>query len=76
LIEINIVALARGGKAKGENGSEPKAKSYIEVDEQSTILETVKKAEYSDDLILRFYEYGNRRDIVKVKLDNKIKTVH
>ncbi|RAK12517.1 alpha-mannosidase [Halanaerobium saccharolyticum] len=62
-------------KIKGEDGTEAKAKSYIEVEEQSTILETVKKAEYSDDLVLRFYEYGNRRDTVKVKLDNKIKSV-
>ncbi|MFW5987970.1 MAG: alpha-mannosidase [bacterium] len=62
-------------KVEGENGPEPKAKSYIEVDEQSTILETVKKAEYSDGVILRFYEYGNRRDTVKVKFDNEIKSV-
>ncbi|RCW52195.1 alpha-mannosidase [Halanaerobium sp. ST460_2HS_T2] len=63
-------------KVEGENGVEPTEKSFIEVEEQSTILETVKKAEYSDEVILRFYEYGNRRDKVKVKLDNEIKSVH
>jgi len=63
-------------KVEGKNGVEPTEKSFIEVEEQSTILETVKKAEYSDEVILRFYEYGNRRDKVKVKLDNEIKSVH
>ncbi|MCF8002546.1 MAG: alpha-mannosidase [Halanaerobiales bacterium] len=63
-------------KVDGKNGTEPTEKSYVDVKEQSTILETVKKAEYSDELILRFYEYGNRRDTVKVKLDNEIKSIH
>ncbi|MFW6270135.1 MAG: alpha-mannosidase [Bacillota bacterium] len=63
-------------KVYGRNGTEPAEKSFIDVEEKSTILETVKKAEYGDELILRFYEYGNRRDTVNVKLNDKIKSVN
>ena len=49
--------------------------SFIDVNSNSVILDTVKKAEDSEQLILRFYEYGNQRDRVEVKLAGKIKTV-
>lgn len=56
-------------------GEQPQQKSYIKVDADSTILETVKKAEDSEALILRFYEYGNRREKVNIKLDFKFKEI-
>ena len=59
--------------AAGNSGSLPLEKSFIKVEAESTILETVKKAENSDALILRFYEYGNRREKVKVNLKREIK---
>lgn len=59
----------------GGAAAEPAEKSFIELEAASTILETVKKAEDSDDLILRFYEYANRRERVKVKFEAEIKRV-
>lgn len=56
-------------------GEQPQQKSFVEIEAESTILETVKKAEDSDDLILRFYEYGSRREKVKVDLGQKLKKV-
>jgi len=56
-------------------GEQPQQKSFIEVDAESTILETVKKAEKSEALILRFYEYGNRRETVNVELDFDFKEI-
>ncbi len=57
-------------------GEEPQQKSFIEIEAESTILETVKRAEDSNELILRFYEYGNRREKVRVDLKRKIKNVN
>ena len=57
------------------SGQQPQQKSFIDVEADSTILETVKKAEDNDDLVLRFYEYGNRREKVKVDLGRELKKV-
>jgi len=61
---------------QSDSGEQPQQKSFVEVEAESTILETVKKAEDSDALILRFYEYGNRREKVRVALKRKIKKVN
>jgi alpha-mannosidase len=53
----------------------PQQKSFIKIEAESTILETVKQAEDSEDLILRFYEYGNRREKVRVDLGQELKKV-
>jgi alpha-mannosidase len=42
------------------------------VDACSTILDTVKWAEDDSTLILRFYEFGNRRDSVTVEFAREI----
>lgn len=54
--------------ADNEGGALPDSKSLLDINAESTILETVKKAEDSNSLILRFYEYGNRRDKVQLNL--------
>jgi len=53
----------------------PQKKSFINIEAESTILETVKKAEAGEELILRFYEYGNRREKVRVDLGRELKKV-
>ena len=60
---------------QNDSGEQPQQKSFVEIEAESTILETVKKAEDSEDLILRFYEYGNRREKVRVDLKREIKDV-
>ena len=62
--------------SQSDYGEQPQQKSFVEIEAESTILETVKKAEDSEDLILRFYEYGNRREKVKVKMNSKIKNIN
>lgn len=42
--------------------------SLVRVSSTSVILDTIKKSEDDDSLVLRFYEYGNRRDTVAVEL--------
>ncbi len=54
-----------------EAGHLPPQGQLLEVEAASTVLETVKKAEDGSELILRFYEFGNRRDNVKVTLANE-----
>lgn len=62
--------------SQSDKGEQPQQKSFIEVEAESTILETVKKAENSEALILRFYEYGNRREKVKVELNFKFEKIN
>lgn len=60
---------------QNNTGQQPQQKSFIDVEAESTILETVKKAEAADELILRFYEYGKQRDKVRVSLGQELKKV-
>lgn len=52
------------------------ADSFIKVNGESVILETVKKAEDDSSLILRFYEFGNRTCPVEVELNTNFTSVH
>lgn len=47
----------------------------LQVDGSSTILDTVKKSEDGTEMVLRFYEFGNRRDEVRVTLPETLKNV-
>jgi len=61
--------------AKVENkhtGSLPKEFSMVKVDKENVIIEVVKKAEYSDDIIIRLYECYNRRSLVNLTFNSKI----
>ncbi len=71
--ELNYPLLAM--KYESEGGNLPQVQSFVDIDAQSVILDTVKKAEDDDSLILRFYEFGNKRDRVKVNLAGGIKEV-
>ncbi len=62
-------------KADGAGGKLPARQSLVEIAAKSVILDTVKQAEDDDALILRFYEYGNQRDMVRVVLPDQIKGV-
>jgi alpha-mannosidase len=50
-------------------GPLPPVKSFLRVDSEHVILETVKKAEREDTIILRCYECHNRRGTVTVSVD-------
>lgn len=57
-------------------GELPKVYSFISVDAENAILETIKRAEKEDTTILRFYECHNQRARVNVSLRMPFKAVH
>ena len=65
--ELNVPV--RSVVEKPHSGEMPKSKSFISVDAENVILETVKKAEREDATILRFYECHNARAHATVTLD-------
>jgi len=73
ITEPKVEDLSRDNSVKLEQL--PQQKSFINLKAESTILETVKKAETGDQLILRFYEYGKQRDVVRVSLGQELKKV-
>lgn len=64
-----------GVKSSSTGGMLPTKQSLVELEAENVILDTVKQAEDDDALVLRFYEYSNQRDIVKVSMSNNIKEV-
>ena len=47
-----------------QSGSLPEEFSLVSVNSENVIIETVKKAEDDDGIIIRLYEHGNRRETV------------
>ena len=58
-----------------QGGILPETFSLVSVSAENVILETVKKAEDTDDLILRMYEAYNKRTQTSVKLPQNAKRV-
>ncbi len=56
----------------GEQLNELKSKKFIEVSSSNIVLESIKKAENSDSLILRLYEISGKRGSVEIKLFKKV----
>ena len=49
--------------------------SFAQVDADNVTLETVKKAEKSDDLVLRVFEHANRRVTARISFGTPVKSV-
>ncbi len=58
----------------GEQPSELKSKRFIYISEDNIVLESIKKAEDNDSLILRLYEIGGKRGKVEIKFFKKVST--
>lgn len=71
--ELNYPLYAKISEKKGSLNSE---NSFIEIEENSTILDTIKKSEDDEGIILRFFEYSNSKDKVRVKTHQQIKKVY
>ena len=71
--ELNYELL--GAYANHSAGKLPVEGRLLTVDSTSAILDTVKKSEDGTDLVLRFYEFGNRRDHVRVELPETLQSV-
>ncbi|TVY08164.1 alpha-mannosidase [Paenibacillus cremeus] len=75
--EVNIPLQARVMESGGSSGGRdlPKEYSYLQVEGEHVMLETVKPAEAGNGVILRFHEYGNQRGPVTVRSARPIKAV-
>lgn len=61
--------------ARASEGSLPAALSMIRIDAVNVMLETVKKAESSDDIVVRLYEFENKRVNVTAAFFRELVTV-
>ncbi len=57
---------------EGHGGKYPANFSFMSVDSDNVLIEVVKKAEDSDDIIVRLYEFHNSRSLTTVTLFEKI----
>ena len=57
--------------ASGGTGSMPQSLSLVDHDHRNIMIESVKKAEDSNDTIIRLYEFENRRTDVHLRLHKK-----
>lgn len=71
--ELNAPLLAL--TVEPSKGSLPQCKSFISADARNVVLETVKRAENENAVILRFYECHNSRSKVNVKLGLPFKKI-
>ncbi len=60
---------------KGKNKL-PSDYSFITIDKENVVIETVKKCEYDRDLIIRVYEAYNKKTNIKFTLADKIDKVY
>ncbi|WBW97283.1 alpha-mannosidase [Oceanirhabdus sp. W0125-5] len=61
---------------EAHSGALPKELSFISLDSENVIIEAVKKAEDSNEVIVRLYEYYNRRTTVTVNFYKELESVH
>jgi alpha-mannosidase len=60
--ELNMPLIAVS--APNSKGALPAVDAFVSVDAENVVIDTVKRAEDSDDIIVRFYEaYGHRGDV-------------
>jgi alpha-mannosidase len=69
---LNVPLLAGELKAN-QNGSLPATNQFAEIDNDNVLLETVKKAEDDDAVLVRFYEYKHYRNQTNVSFAKPIK---
>lgn len=70
---LNVPMYAAAGNT--HKGILPDSMSLISIDKENCIIEAVKKAEQGDGVIVRLYEYMNRRESVEVKTVREISKV-
>ncbi|MCR1898444.1 glycosyl hydrolase-related protein [Irregularibacter muris] len=59
----------------GEFYFDRKKEALVRVDNESIMIETIKKAEHSDDIIIRLYECNGGTERVKLNFDHRVKDV-
>lgn len=71
LLNNPLLAIENTGQGT-EAGSLPKDYSFVSADRENIIIEVVKKAEDSEDWIVRLYECYNRRTAFTLKFDTPL----
>jgi alpha-mannosidase len=66
---VSLVGTAHGGEL-------PPVYSFLKVEPKNIIVEVMKKAEDSNDLILRLYETEGRKCTAKITLAHPVGAVH
>lgn len=74
--ELNIPLEALAIEKQKKPGNLPQNFSFISVDVENVIVESVKKAEDSDDIILRLYEAYGMSNQAKITLGIPVKFAH
>ena len=59
-----------------QDGTLPESFSFVNTNSKNIVIETVKKAEKSDDIILRFYEAFDRSGNVTLNFGIPVKEVY
>lgn len=63
-------------EVKANNGTISENFSIVSTDAKNVIIETVKKAQHSDDMIVRMYEAFDRRTVANVTVPTQFKKVY
>lgn len=72
--KLNAKPVSR--KISAHSGSLPEEFSLVSTDSGSVVIETVKKAEDDDGMIVRLYEHGNRRENICVSFGFNVQTAY
>ncbi|MFI3213438.1 MAG: alpha-mannosidase [Eubacteriales bacterium] len=65
----------KASRKENEIGTLPSKASFISSNCKNVVIEVVKQAEESDDVVVRMYEYYNRRTIVRLSFGMEIKEI-
>ncbi|NQZ68694.1 MAG: alpha-mannosidase, partial [Lentisphaeria bacterium] len=67
--ELNVPLISGTGSGKAANSQS----SFVSIDKEHVIIDTVKKAEDRDELVVRLYESANRRGKITLSFDRPVK---
>lgn len=65
-LDLNVLPLIQVGKP-GTTFADYPTESWLAVENKNILLDTIKQAEDNEDLIVRLYEYHNKRTIAQLK---------
>ena len=71
--DLNVPLRAVAGTGENEGASLPAAYSLVSADQDNIVIETVKKAEDSNAIVIRLYECWNRKTTASLRFGGKVK---
>lgn len=73
-LDLNVPPIIQIGE-QGANFSEYPTESWLKVAEKNILLDTIKQAEDSEDIVVRLYEYHQKRTVANLKFKEVPKQV-